>query len=104
MDIAEQVKNIAREARQASFVMARLGTDVKNRMLMAMADALENQTAALIAENARDLDTGRQKGLSAAMLDRLMLDRMRILPTISSLGRFHILVTSPTGSGNGPMS
>jgi len=85
MDIAEQVKNIAREARQASFVMARLGTDVKNRMLLAMADALENQTAALIAENARDLDTGRQKGLSAAMLDRLMLDEKRIMGVADAL-------------------
>ncbi|HPX61714.1 MAG TPA: glutamate-5-semialdehyde dehydrogenase [Deltaproteobacteria bacterium] len=85
MDIAEQVKNIAREARQASFAMARLGTDVKNRMLLAMADALENQTAALIAENARDLDTGRQKGLSAAMLDRLMLDEKRIMGVADAL-------------------
>ena len=85
MDIAEQVKNIAREARQASFVMARLGTDVKNRMLMAMSDALENQAAALIAENAKDLDTGRQKGLSAAMLDRLMLDEKRIMGVADAL-------------------
>ena len=85
MDIAEQVKNIAREARQASFAMARLGTDVKNSMLLAMADALENQTAALVAENAKDLDTGRQKGLSAAMLDRLMLDRKRIMGVADAL-------------------
>jgi len=78
MNIAEQVKHIAREARQASFAMARLGSDVKNSMLLAMADALEKQAAMLIAENSKDLEMGRQKGLSTAMLDRLMLDHKRI--------------------------
>lgn len=78
MTIAEQVATIARNARQASFALARLSTTVKNRMLLLMADALEAGTAALIAENAKDLATGREKGLSEAMLDRLMLDARRI--------------------------
>jgi glutamate-5-semialdehyde dehydrogenase len=78
MSIAEQVADIARNARQASLDMARLSTAVKNELLIAMAQALETQTGHLIAENAKDLETGRQKGLSSAMLDRLMLDEKRI--------------------------
>lgn len=78
MNIAEQVIKISREARKASFVMSRLGTKVKNEMLLAMADALEKQSDVLVAENARDLEAGKQKGLSSAMLDRLMLDHKRI--------------------------
>ncbi|MDA8413198.1 MAG: glutamate-5-semialdehyde dehydrogenase [Desulfobacteraceae bacterium] len=78
MTIAEQVAQIAADARQASLAMARLSTTAKNDMLLAMAAALQEQTVHLIAENAADLEAGREKGLSAAMLDRLMLDEKRI--------------------------
>ena len=78
MSIAQQVKSIAWEARQASFVMSRLGTAVKNDMLHAMAAALIAQTSHIVAENVRDLEAARQKGLSEAMLDRLTLDATRI--------------------------
>jgi len=78
MGIAEQVQQIATEARQASLVMAQLATAVKNDMLIKMASALKAQAGHLIAENAKDLEVGRQKGLSSAMLDRLMLDEKRI--------------------------
>ena len=78
MTISEQVARIAREARQASLVLAKTPTAVKNDMLLAMADALECGSAGLIVENARDIEAGRAKGLSPAMLDRLMLDPKRI--------------------------
>ncbi len=78
MTIAEQVKQIAADARQAAIAMARLSSGRKNDLLTAMADALIAGSAELIAENARDLETGRQKGLSGAMLDRLMLNDARI--------------------------
>jgi len=78
MTIAEQVVQIARQSRQASFALARLGTAAKNSLLTAMAAALELQAANLIAENAKDLEAGAAKGLSGAMLDRLMLDEKRI--------------------------
>jgi glutamate-5-semialdehyde dehydrogenase len=78
MSIAQKVRSIAADARQASFEMAQLSTVVKNGMLLKMADALERETAHLIAENRKDLEVGKQKGLSGAMLDRLMLDGKRI--------------------------
>ena len=78
MTIAEQIATIADNARQASFALARLSTTVKNEMLIKMADSLEAGTAGLITENAKDLAAGRDKGLSDAMLDRLMLDGKRI--------------------------
>ncbi len=78
MSISEKVITIAQEARQASLAMARLSTATKNTMLLKMADALEQATSELIEENRKDLDAGQQKGLSAAMLDRLMLDEKRI--------------------------
>ncbi|KAB0667342.1 glutamate-5-semialdehyde dehydrogenase [Oryzomonas japonica] len=85
MSIAEQIRQIAVEARQASLVMARLSTTAKNDMLLRMADALEGDTAGIIAENGKDLESGRRKGLSAAMLDRLMLDEKRIAAIAAAL-------------------
>ena len=78
MTIAEQVATIAHNARQASLELARLSTSVKNEMLLQMADALETSTEGLIVENAKDLAAGKAKGLSDALLDRLMLDTKRI--------------------------
>ena len=78
MNIPEQIARIAADARAASFTMARLSTTVKNSLLECMAKALIDNTAALIDENRRDLEGGEKKGLSAAMLDRLMLNEARI--------------------------
>jgi glutamate-5-semialdehyde dehydrogenase len=78
MTIAEQIRQIAENARKASHRMARLSSGAKNDLLLAMAAALELGTPGLIAENAKDLEAGAAKGLSAAMLDRLMLDDQRI--------------------------
>ena len=78
MTIAQQVARIAADARQASLVMAQLSTSIKNEMLLKMADALRDQAAKLVVENTKDLEAGRQKGLSTAMLDRLMLDEKRV--------------------------
>ncbi|GFE57285.1 glutamate-5-semialdehyde dehydrogenase [Geobacter sp. AOG1] len=78
MTIAEQIRKIATDARQASHVMARLSSGAKNGLLLAMADALVANTAILVGENKKDLSAGEQKGLSSAMLDRLMLDETRV--------------------------
>jgi glutamate-5-semialdehyde dehydrogenase len=78
MTIAEQITTIARDARKASHLIARLSTTVKNDLLVAMADALVAATTLLITENRKDLDAGEKKGLSVAMLDRLMLDEKRV--------------------------
>ncbi len=78
MTIAAQIRTIAADARQAAIAMAKLPTTAKNDLLMAMAMALINNTPHLIEENRKDLDAGEKKGLSAAMLDRLMLDETRI--------------------------
>jgi glutamate-5-semialdehyde dehydrogenase len=85
MSIAEKIRQIAGEARQASLVMARLSTRAKNDMLLKMADALEKGAPGIISENGKDLETGRHKGLSSAMLDRLMLDEKRIAAMSAAL-------------------
>jgi glutamate-5-semialdehyde dehydrogenase len=78
MTIAEQIKQFAIAARKSSHAMAKLSTSAKNDLLLGMATALEAGNATLIAENAKDLAAGTAKGLSEAMLDRLMLNADRI--------------------------
>ena len=78
MNIADKIKIIADDARQASLAMARLSSGTKNNMLLKMAAALEAGAPQLISENQKDLEAGKLKGLSDAMLDRLMLDEKRI--------------------------
>ena len=91
MTIAEQIAAIAKDARKASHLIARLSTTVKNDLLIAMADALVAATDTLITENRKDLETGEQKGLSPAMLDRLMLDEKRVKAVADGLREVAVL-------------
>jgi glutamate-5-semialdehyde dehydrogenase len=85
MTIAEQVAQIANNAHQAALIMAQLPSGIKNSMLLKMAAALETATPQLLAANRKDLQAGKEKGLSSAMLDRLMLDDTRIKGIASAL-------------------
>ncbi|MEQ2006700.1 MAG: glutamate-5-semialdehyde dehydrogenase [Limisphaerales bacterium] len=78
MSLLDQMTQLAQQAKAASRELAKLFTDEKNRALLAMADALETRAPQLKEANAKDMATGAQMGLSAAMLDRLKLDDKRI--------------------------
>ena len=65
-------------ARQASRQIATLNSDQKNKALYAIADELEAQTNAILAQNKLDIADGRDKGLSEALLDRLLLTPERV--------------------------
>jgi glutamate-5-semialdehyde dehydrogenase len=73
MDIGDEVKKIAQQAREASFQVARLSSEVKDRALGLMADGLVENRKLLLAENRKDLEGAEKEGLSKAMLDRLAL-------------------------------
>jgi len=73
MSIQETIKQMAVAAKKASRNMANLSTTAKNNALLKMAEALLRQKAYIQQENEKDLAAGREKGLSAAMLDRLAL-------------------------------
>src|SRR5512133_2277271 len=78
MSIRDEMKLIATEAKKAGRLLATLSSAVKDDMLCRMADALEANVLPLLTANAMDLDVGRAKGLSVAMLDRLALDEKRV--------------------------
>ncbi|MCC6456042.1 MAG: glutamate-5-semialdehyde dehydrogenase [Caldilineaceae bacterium] len=66
-------------ARLASRSLATLTTAQKNEALEAIAQELEAHAPAIMAANALDLADGRAKGLTDALLDRLMLNEQRVL-------------------------
>jgi glutamate-5-semialdehyde dehydrogenase len=76
--LQETIHQMGRQARAAAYKLAQLTSDEKNAILRAMAAAVRKATPELLAANALDLAAGKEKGLSAAMLDRLMLDEKRI--------------------------
>lgn len=77
-EIKEEVIRIAHAARQASLRLSSLGSDAKNVFLLGLAARIRAGAAGLVTENARDLEAGREAGLSVALLDRLKLTPERI--------------------------
>ena len=77
-NITGLMKKIGKEARSAQKHLAIAPADIKNRALLESAQALRQNQSLIISENFKDITFGRQKGLSDAMLDRLMLDKDRI--------------------------
>ncbi len=73
MDIRTHVIHMAESARQASWLLARVPSPVKDKALRHMAAALSERADFLISENAKDIECARQQGLSDALIDRLTL-------------------------------
>jgi glutamate-5-semialdehyde dehydrogenase len=72
------VTDLALAAKAAARRLAAVDSATKNAALVAIADALEVRTPEILEANARDLEAGRESGLSAALLDRLALDASRV--------------------------
>jgi glutamate-5-semialdehyde dehydrogenase len=76
-EVGAVMRAIGLAARQAAGALAEASTAAKNAALRAAAREIRAQTAALLSANERDLNEARDAGLSAAFLDRLLLDPQR---------------------------
>lgn len=72
------MQDIGRRARVAARLLAEAKNEQKDMALAGAAIRLREQAKYIIAENHKDLEFAREKGLNAAMLDRLKLDEKRI--------------------------
>ena len=72
------IARLAAAGRAAQRVLARLDHDAKAAALRAASAALRADSASILAANAEDLAAGQATGLTPAMLDRLMLDPVRL--------------------------
>jgi glutamate-5-semialdehyde dehydrogenase len=84
-DIDAYMADLGRRARAASRLVARASTSTRDRGLLAIAEAIGSERGALLAANRQDLDAGAEKGLDAALLDRLELTPGRIDAMIEGL-------------------
>ncbi|MCZ4257564.1 glutamate-5-semialdehyde dehydrogenase [Sulfitobacter sp. G21635-S1] len=84
-NISELMADIGKRAKAAAAELASTPSAAKQSALNAAADAVWAARAEILAANARDMDYGREKGLSEAMLDRLMLDEPRIQGMVAGL-------------------
>ncbi|MBO6853334.1 MAG: glutamate-5-semialdehyde dehydrogenase [Marivivens sp.] len=84
-DITALMHDIGERARDAAAELAFASAERKHAALIGAAEAVWKRRAEIIAANARDLDYGREKGLSPAMMDRLMLDEDRIRGIVDGL-------------------
>ena len=85
MNIANYMQQMGEQARKASSYIAQANTAEKNQVLMAIADALNDNRQAINAANVKDLEFGKSNGLDDALLDRLALDDERIDGMIEGL-------------------
>ena len=74
----EMVRTKAEAAHRAAGELAVTSTVIKNKALLAMADALEAGAAKILAANAKDMEAGRANNMKESMLDRLALSQVRI--------------------------
>nr|WP_108502176.1 glutamate-5-semialdehyde dehydrogenase [Paracoccus indicus] len=72
------IDGLGTAARKAAVELAQAPAPAKRDALMAAADAVIARTDAILAANEQDLQFGRDKGLSDAMMDRLRLDPARL--------------------------
>ena len=77
--------DLGKRAKDASRDLAFASAERKHAALIAAADAVWKNRAQIIEANKKDLDYGREKGLSPAMMDRLMLDEARIQGMVDGL-------------------
>ncbi len=100
MTVPDEMRALARQARQAARTIATLPTRIKNDLLEKMAAAVEAGTAELLAANELDLAGARERGLAPAMLDRLALDAGRVRAMAEGL-REVALLPDPVGEVTG---
>ena len=90
------IRQIAQAAKAAFYQIAQADSAAKNAALLRLADLIHANQAALFAANQQDLENGKQKGLSEAMLDRLKITEDSLKTMIEGLHQIAAL-SDPVG-------
>lgn len=98
--LENEMTQIGLTAKRASYQLAGISTAIKNQALQAMARALEERDEMILSANQVDMDEGRARGLSSALLDRLLLTPDRIREMAAGL-RALVGLPDPVGEVTG---
>ena len=96
-EVKQYMEALGASAREASAIIAKASSAVKNAALLAIAQHIENSREKLLAANVLDMEAGKAKGLDAALLDRLELTPARIEGMLEGLRQVAAL-DDPVGS------
>lgn len=77
-DFMSEMAAMCAEARAGAAALQAAGADGRTRALKAMAEAIRGASGAILAANAKEVETARSKGADKAFLDRLTLDQGRL--------------------------
>jgi glutamate-5-semialdehyde dehydrogenase len=80
-----EVERLAKAAREASSRLSAATAEEKDRALNAMADAVLEHSRLILGENEKDLESGRGQKLATALMDRLALDKKRVISMAEGL-------------------
>ena len=96
MGVKEYIHEMAVKARAAAAELRKLSTEEKNAILMKIADALDAEKAAIFAANAEDVAAAKDRGISAALVDRLTLTEARFKSMVDGV-RYVASLPDPVG-------
>lgn len=99
MDYIQELQEKGEKSKVAARKLAIADTNSKNLALLTIADSLESNAEVILAANAKDMSAAKAKGLSKALLDRLLLTGDRIHNMAQGLRQIAAL-PDPVGSGN----
>lgn len=85
MNIQNYMQTLGQQAKTAARILSHVDTNLKNRALIAIANALQESKADLMTENQKDLVAGKKNSLDDAALDRLTLSPKGIQAMIDGL-------------------
>ncbi|MFY2507880.1 glutamate-5-semialdehyde dehydrogenase [Vibrio pectenicida] len=95
--IRVELISIGEAAKQAAFQLVNASTTQKNQALAFIADELEENCEDILAANAKDIELGRESGMTDALLDRLLLTEERLIAMANDV-RNVIKLDDPVGS------
>ncbi len=72
------ILQIAQQAKQASVELSPFGQTAKNQALLTIADSLESRSTDILQANEKDIEFAKTQGISAAIIDRLLLTESRL--------------------------
>ncbi|OAJ34327.1 glutamate-5-semialdehyde dehydrogenase [Piscirickettsia salmonis] len=82
----ENIKKLAEQAKQASYELAVLNSEIKNQVLQSLQQLLITNQEVLLAENQKDLAYAKENCKNTAFIDRLTLNHARIMAMVDALG------------------
>lgn len=72
------ILEMCKKAKEASYELAKLSTETKNKALYNMAETLERNVEEILEANRKDVEFSRKKGVKEALIDRLILNEKRV--------------------------